>query len=81
MKTTREEIVHMINMNNPDLVTTYLLEERPQNTLHQSTSLLSLLANHYQAKVIVYNAAKLHYMKMFNIHVLVGKENEIISYY
>jgi len=80
-KTGRDKILKAMKDRSFDLITFYLLEERPQNSVIQTTNLLSLLVNHVQARAIMFEASKEHYMKLYNINTLTDKNNKIISYF
>jgi len=79
--TNKEEVLKLLKGNSMDLISLYLFEFRPQNTIIQTTNLLSLLANHLSARQVMFTAAREFLMKKFNINTLTDKNNKIISYF
>jgi len=80
MRLTKEEVLSLLRNNDFDLVSRYLMEERPQNTDIQTTNLISLALNNNQVKNQLYIHAANFYIIKFEIGVLRDKNNKVITY-
>lgn len=77
----KETIIKLLNDNSFELVVNYLIEERPQNTIEQTSSLLSLLAHHTVARNYLALSVVDFYLKKWKISTLQNMKGVIINYY